>query len=579
MEGLYMQKNKSAQIVSLLMAFVLVAAVIPQFFVPSSALTVDDITARADYLYNITWTAKKDVSIWNGRTVFRAGESHRIPYGQPYSTGKYICWGISVDDFLAAANDANSIFYSKQSTGGGSSAYYSMDCSSFVSYCWHLSNRTTTSGWASLNATNLGSCTSENVGKIRQGDALNKAGSHVVLVSRVQNGTYEITEQTVPEMKRSYYTADQLVKKYSSYTIYRNKEVDDEPAKIYDNVPEGEYNIVNVGSGKYLNAFANAGQAKADTNVCASNGDGTREQKFKIVGAGDKKYYIRCLSNDSMFCVNANSGSVVNDGANVHLWEYNTVPSKLWYFKQVSGAYIIYNAMNPNLVLTAASYDHRANVCVKAYNGSDLQKWRLVGDTPHSHSYTSSVTQDSTCTAMGIRTYSCSCGSTYTEDIPMKLHTAEKINGTPATCTNSGLTVGTKCKVCGAVITAQSTVDPLGHDWATEFTVDKEPTASETGEKSRYCSRCGERKDITVIPSTGGGTIIGVPPAEKVLYGDMNGDGIVNSKDLTRLMKYLSGENVVVVAEALDVNGDGIVNSKDLTRLMKSLSGAEVSVF
>ena len=60
--------------------------------------------------------------------------------------------------------------------------------------------------------------------------------------------------------------------------------------------------------------------------------------------------------------------------------------------------------------------------------------------------------------------------------------------------------------------------------------------------------------------------------------GDINGDGIVNNKDLTRLMKYLAGENVTVVEAALDINGDGIVNNKDLTRLMKYLAGENVTI-
>lgn len=63
------------------------------------------------------------------------------------------------------------------------------------------------------------------------------------------------------------------------------------------------------------------------------------------------------------------------------------------------------------------------------------------------------------------------------------------------------------------------------------------------------------------------------------MAGDINGDGSVNNKDLTRLMKYIAGENVEVVEAALDVNGDGTVNNKDLTRLMKYLAGADVQIF
>ena len=60
--------------------------------------------------------------------------------------------------------------------------------------------------------------------------------------------------------------------------------------------------------------------------------------------------------------------------------------------------------------------------------------------------------------------------------------------------------------------------------------------------------------------------------------GDINEDNAVNNKDLTRLMKYLAGEDVVVNQDALDVNGDGSINNKDLTRLMKYLAGEDVVI-
>ena len=61
--------------------------------------------------------------------------------------------------------------------------------------------------------------------------------------------------------------------------------------------------------------------------------------------------------------------------------------------------------------------------------------------------------------------------------------------------------------------------------------------------------------------------------------GDINGDGVVNSKDLTRLTRVFAGDDVTYVEEALDVNGDGSVNMKDLVRLMKYLSGADVVLY
>lgn len=63
-----------------------------------------------------------------------------------------------------------------------------------------------------------------------------------------------------------------------------------------------------------------------------------------------------------------------------------------------------------------------------------------------------------------------------------------------------------------------------------------------------------------------------------IVSGDINGDGTVNNKDLTRLMKYLAGEDVAVNEAVLDINGDENVNNKDLTRLMKYLAGEDVEI-
>lgn len=63
------------------------------------------------------------------------------------------------------------------------------------------------------------------------------------------------------------------------------------------------------------------------------------------------------------------------------------------------------------------------------------------------------------------------------------------------------------------------------------------------------------------------------------LPGDINGDGVVNSKDVTRLMRYLAGWDVEVIEAALDVNGDGVINTKDTTRLMRYLAGWNVDIY
>ena len=51
----------------------------------------------------------------------------------------------------------------------------------------------------------------------------------------------------------------------------------------------------------------------------------------------------------------------------------------------------------------------------------------------HSHSYTSKITKEATCTEKGVKTFTCSCGATYTEDIPAKGH-----NYNNGVCSNCG---------------------------------------------------------------------------------------------------------------------------------------------
>jgi len=61
--------------------------------------------------------------------------------------------------------------------------------------------------------------------------------------------------------------------------------------------------------------------------------------------------------------------------------------------------------------------------------------------------------------------------------------------------------------------------------------------------------------------------------------GDINGDGMVDNKDVIRLMRHLKYNDVEYVVDALDVNGDGEVGNKDVTRLMRYLKYNDVPIF
>lgn len=59
--------------------------------------------------------------------------------------------------------------------------------------------------------------------------------------------------------------------------------------------------------------------------------------------------------------------------------------------------------------------------------------------------------------------------------------------------------------------------------------------------------------------------------------GDVNGDGILNVKDLARLKKYFARPTVEITVLA-NCNGDNSLNAKDLTHLKKYFAGMKDTV-
>lgn len=79
----------------------------------------------------------------------------------------------------------------------------------------------------------------------------------------------------------------------------------------------------------------------------------------------------------------------------------------------------------------------------------------------HTHQYIELITTEPTCEVPGVRTFTCECGDSYTEEIPA-----------------------------------------LGHDFG-EFIVDVEATCDTAGSKSQHCSRCNAIQNVTEIPAWG----------------------------------------------------------------------------
>lgn len=79
--------------------------------------------------------------------------------------------------------------------------------------------------------------------------------------------------------------------------------------------------------------------------------------------------------------------------------------------------------------------------------------------------------------------------------------------------------------------------------------------------------------DIALNVINGSVTILDCVP------GDINGDGVANLKDQTRMFQYLADWEVEVNELVLDTNGDGSINLKDQTRLFQYLADWDVEIW
>ena len=117
------------------------------------------------------------------------------------------------------------------------------------------------------------------------------------------------------------------------------------------------------------------------------------------------------------------------------------------------------------------------------------------------------VSKEATCTENGWIKAACSrCDYVQDEAIPALGHVEEVMPGTPADCTQSGITDGKKCTTCGEVLVEQATAPALGHDLIADPAKSKPATCTEKGMDFLDCSRCDytEEKEVPALDHTWG---------------------------------------------------------------------------
>ena len=90
----------------------------------------------------------------------------------------------------------------------------------------------------------------------------------------------------------------------------------------------------------------------------------------------------------------------------------------------------------------------------------------------HDYTYIVSITNEPTCTSTGIQKNVCGCGAYREEIIPKLGHTEVIDEAVAATCTESGLTEGKRCSVCGTATVTQKEIDAKGHTYDTSMDIE-----------------------------------------------------------------------------------------------------------
>ena len=243
------------------------------------------------------------------------------------------------------------------------------------------------------------------------------------------------------------------------------------------------------------------------TKAATTTAEGLKERKCSKCGAVETEVIPKLAA--AVICRASLDNQGADSAGTIILWyKYNTVENGVYYYydsacaRPFAGTKIVcptksgytFGGYFTGKNGTGTQYVSADGSVKDVYKTSDSKTLYAYWIVNHVHSYTSKITKAATCTEAGVKTFTCTCGDSYTETIPAKGHSyTSKV--TAPTCTAQGYTTST-CS-CGDSYVSDY-VPATGHSFG-EWTVTKAATTTAEGLKERKCSKCGA-VETEVIP-------------------------------------------------------------------------------
>lgn len=309
------------------------------------------------------------------------------------------------------------------------------------------------------------------------------------------------------------------------YTVYTGL-ADSSKVAYYQQVGLTAGTSMSLGSGVRSNSKSSSSLSEAEFEwpsfwiapYVAGSGGNTYELITRVSGVDNSDLYgyvqdgqlyqstVGTIYNETS---NVYQNPVTGDTSNISSWEYD-YSDRSYTLTTDEGDEITVTYGDSNVTIHEGGTTY--NVYYLMEETEDVQQ---ALESYCDHDYSSVVTTAPTCTASGVRTYTCSkCGASYTQTVPPTGHNYQSAVTMAPTCVNTGVRTFA-CSECGDSYTVS--IAATGHTWETVRSV---PTTydNDTGQLVQQgytlyeCSVCHEQYRIDAdsggsslpAPSSGG---------------------------------------------------------------------------